>query len=457
LLAAIFFWTTWTMRQLLIIILTLITVDTFSQEFEVITSDKSQVKVKIIDDSKKQQLLTEFEGVQDNDLRKRLTARTFRLSDNRLIVEFYDKQAIIVDNLADFKRLEKVTFVKNIVWNLKKNISYKIDLPFDTGTEIVKTEKPKQLTQFKSDLPQYWNFEVYQLPTNQILFIYQSESEKLATLYRDLKTLASENSSISEQHYSYDDEYLMQQLAKGDSLSDYEPNEHLVYPKYVKQIIKNHKLKLIEQKVFVNDFYGNLYSSENGYHVLIDEENQKNGAGDKMPILTLRIYSTLDEVRDAQKRYEQFKLDFKPGQSEHFYQQLSNKYGDQFPQHVASLIDSLPIVLNFDKEQLTMDEGGIEISDEALKWNGTNFSLFESWFPSALAYYGQFFITNKNEGKWTVKFDSENKVWIPEVLLNDNTSAFDSNDFYKSMYEGPIPMKWAGDFDQSRKKWKSEK
>ena len=140
------FWTTWIMRQLLIIILTLITVDTFSQEFVVVTSDKSQVKVKIIDDNKKQQLLTEFQGVQDNDLRKRMTARTFRLSDKRLIVEFYDKQAIVVDNLADFKRLEEVTFVKNIVWNLKKNISYKIDLPFDIGPEIVKTEKPKQLT-----------------------------------------------------------------------------------------------------------------------------------------------------------------------------------------------------------------------------------------------------------------------------------------------------------------------
>ena len=55
------------------------------------------------------------------------------------------------------------------------------------------------------------------------------------------------------------------------------------------------------------------------------------------------------------------------------------------------------------------------------------------------------------------KVDSENKVWIPEVLLNDNTTTFDSNDFYKSMYEGPIPIKWAGDFDQNRKKWRSER
>lgn len=447
------------MRQLLIIILTLITVDTFSQEFEVITSDKTHVKVKIIDDKTKQQLLTESQGIQDDELRKKLTARTFRLFDNRLIVEFYDKQAIVVNNLADFKRLEEVTFVKNIVWNLKKNISYKIDLTYDKGTEIVKAEKPKQLTQFKSELPKYHDFEVYQLPTNQILFIYKSESEKYSTIYPDLKTLSSENSTINEQYYGFeDDEYLMKRLAEGDNLSDYEPNEHLVYPKYVKQIIKSHKLKLIEETVIVlNDFYGNLYSSEKGYYVLIDEENQKNGAGNKMPILTLRIYSDIEEVRAAQKRNEQFKREYEPGRSEHFYQHLSDKYGDQFPQHIASLIDSLPVVLNFDKEQLSLDDRGIEIVDESLKWNGTNFSLFESWYPSALAYYGQFFIVNKNEGKWTVKFDNEHKVWIPEVLLNDNTSAFDSTDFYKSMYEGPIPMKWAGDYGQSRKKWGSER
>jgi len=436
-------------------------VDTFSQEFEIITSNKSQVKVKIIDDNAKQQLLAKFKGVQDNNLRKKLTARTFQLSDNRIIVEFYDKQAIIVDNISDFKKLEEVTFVKNIVWNLKKNISYKINLPFVKGLEIVKTEKPRQLTQFKSENPKYYDFEVYQLSTDQILFIYksESESEKYSTIYPDLKTLASENSTVNEQYYGFeDDEYLMKKLSNGDNLSDYEPNEHLVYPKYVKQIIKSHRLKLIEKRVFVlNDFYGNLYSSEKGYYVLIDEENQKNGSGKKLKILTLRIYSTLEEVRSAQNRYEEFKRDFKLGFSEHFYHQLSKKYGDQFPQHVASLIDSLPIVLNFDKEQLTLDDKGIEIVDEALKWNGTNLHLFESWFPSALAYYGQFFITNKKEGKWKVKFDNERNVWIPEVLLNDNTSAFDSIDFYKSMSEGPIPMKWAGDFDQREKKWKSEK
>src|SRR6476620_1710901 len=139
------------MRQLLIIILILMTVDTFPQEYKVIISDKTHVNVKIIDDKTKQQLLKESQGIQDNELRKKLTARTFRLSDNRLVVEFYDKQAIVVNNLADFKRLEEVTFVKNVVWNLKKNISYKIGLSYEQGAEIVKAERPKRLTQFKSE------------------------------------------------------------------------------------------------------------------------------------------------------------------------------------------------------------------------------------------------------------------------------------------------------------------
>lgn len=435
----------------------MVTIDSFSQELEVITSDKSIVNIRLLDEKTKQQFLADLNGHQDNGLRKKWTARTHRLSDNKFIIEFYDRQAIIVNNLIDLKKLDEVTFVKNTVWNLKKNISYKIELPFEKGAEIVKKEQPKRLTEFKSELPKYIDFEVYQLQTSQILFIYKSDTEKYTAIYRDLKTLASENSTINEQHYgSTDDEHLMKRLANGDDLSDYEPNEHSVYPKYLKQILQNHKLNLIEQNVFVaNDFYCNLYSSEKGYYVLIEEENQKNRAGNKMLILTLRIYQTLDEVRTAQKRYEQLKHE--AGQSQHFYQQVSDKYGKQFPDYVPSLIDSLPGILNFDKEQLTLDEKGREIIDEALKWNGTNFNLFDRWFPSVLAYYGQFFIANKNEGKWTMNFDNEHKVWIPELSLNDSTIAFDSNDFYKSMYEGPIPMKWAGDFDQSRKKWRSER
>jgi hypothetical protein len=77
-------------------------------------------------------------------------------------------------------------------------------------------------------------------------------------------------------------------------------------------------LTLVEQKVYVSDFFGNLYKSENGYYILIDEVNQKNGAGDKMPILSLRIYETLQDIKNAQAKYEEFK--HKGVTSEHFYQ-----------------------------------------------------------------------------------------------------------------------------------------
>jgi hypothetical protein len=148
----------------------------------------------------------------------------------------------------------------------------------------------------------------------------------------------------------------MKVLASGDRLSDYDFNDHLFYPKYLKDLIKYHRLTLVEQKIYVSDFFGNLYKSENGYYILVDEVNQKNGAGNKMQILSLRIYETLQQVRDAQTKYEAFKS--KGVTSEHFYQKISDKYGEKFPEFVPQLIDTLPSILNFDKEQLSFDEFG---------------------------------------------------------------------------------------------------
>ena len=52
---------------------------------------------------------------------------------------------------------------------------------------------------------------------------------------------------------------------------------------------------------------------------------------------------------------------------------------------INQLIDSLPELLNFDKEQLSLDSLGIDLIDETLKWNISNYKLFGSWFPSILA------------------------------------------------------------------------
>ncbi|MEQ1799113.1 MAG: hypothetical protein ABL872_14260 [Lacibacter sp.] len=430
------------------------TLNSSSQKLNITTINKSKVSTTLLDSASKYKLLTHFNGKQDNTLRKKWTARTFLLSDKKVLIEFFDKQALLIDNLNDFKKLDRIKFVKNTVGILKKNVSYKIELSFDEGYHIAQNEKPKRIENLKSDMPEYYDFEVYELSTGQVLFLDKSQNFRNAIIYPDLKTLSSDNTTIAEQVYgSDDDEYLMKKLASGDRLLDYDVNDHLLYPKYLKDLIKNHKLILTQQKVYVSDFFGNLYKSEDDYYILVDEVNQKNGAGNKMQILSLRIYETLQQVKDAQANYEAFKD--KGVTSEHFYQKISDKYGEKFPGFVQQLIDTLPIILNFDKEQLSFDSLGMDLVDEALKWNGTNYKLFDTWFPSVLAYYGQCYIADKQEGKWAMFFDKESKVWIPEVKLNDGSSAWDWIDFYKDLCEGPIPLRWAGDWDVLRKKKRS--
>jgi hypothetical protein len=442
------------MRQILLIIFTLANLNSFSQKLDITTIEKSKESATLLDSASKSNLLTQFSGKQDNTLRKKWTARTFLLSDEKVLIEFFDKQAVLIDNLNDFKKLDRIKFVKNTVGILKKNISYKIELSFDEGYHIAQNEKPKRIENLKSDMPEYYDFQVYELSTGQILFLDKSQNFKNAIIYPDLKTLSSDNTTIAQQVYgSEDDECLMKKLASGDRLLDYDVNDHLIYPKYLNDLIKNHKLTLTQQKVYVSNFFGNLYKSKNDYYILVDEVNQKNGAGNKMQILTLRIYETLQQVKDAQANYEAFKN--KGVTSEHFYQKISDKYGENFPGYVPQLIDTLPKILNFDKEQFSFDSLGMDLVDEALKWNGTNYKLFDTWFPSVLAYYGQCYIADKHDGKWTMYFDKESKVWIPEVKLKDGSSAWDWIDFYKDLCEGPIPLRWTGDWDGSRKKMRS--
>jgi hypothetical protein len=428
--------------------------NSFAQKLEIITLDRTVISTTVLDSAAKSHLLTKVGGRQDNSLRKKWTSRTYLLSDGRVIVEFYDKNAILIENTEQLLKLVEVRFVKNYVSFLKKNISYKIELSFEDGKQLIELDHPKRLTQYKSDLPEWFDFEVYELSTGQILFLDKSKNTKSAAVFRDIKTLAAERSEVLETTYSSDDEdYLMKRLASGDRLSDYDVNDHLLYPKYLNDLIWNHKLTLVEQKVYVSDFFGNLYSSQNGYFMLVDEVKQSNGAGNRMPILSLRIYDSLQQVRAAQEQYEAFKD--RGVYSEHFYQQISDKYGDKFPSFIGQLIEELPSILNFDKEQLSFDSAGIDLIDEALKWNATNYQLFNTWFPSVLAYYGECYIKAKQEGKWSMYFDKDSKVWIPEVKLADGSSAWDWIDFYKDLSEGLIPLRWPGDWDGSRKRIRS--
>jgi hypothetical protein len=94
---------------------------------KITTLDKAQLEATILDEKNKNQLLQQFNGKQNNSLRKKWTARTYVLSDGRSLIEFYDRQAALINNVDDLKKLDRIRFVKNTVDFLKKNITYKIE------------------------------------------------------------------------------------------------------------------------------------------------------------------------------------------------------------------------------------------------------------------------------------------------------------------------------------------
>ncbi|MBO9573220.1 MAG: hypothetical protein J7497_13595, partial [Chitinophagaceae bacterium] len=336
----------------------------------------------------------------------------------------------------------------------KKNISYIIEMPVEKARIILEQAHPEKYFPDSNHQSGYISYQTYLFPNGQILLIDTSARFPYAAIYADLKTIASTKGDIEEKVYgSDDDEHLMKRIAKGDRMEDFELNEHLIYPKYIKDVIASHQLTLVENNIFVSDFYGNLYQSAKGYYVLIDEVKQKNGAGRKMRILELRIYHSLSEVRAAQARYERNKND--TVRHEHFYQQISDRYGAAFPSFVSSLIDSLSPLLNINMEQVTIDSAGMDLVDEALQWNANNYSLFDRYFPAVLAYYGECYMKIKNKGEWRVQYNEEDSVWIPGILLKDGSYAFDWRDFYKSLSEGPVPLRWAGDWHGSIKRMRA--
>ncbi|HEX2533438.1 MAG TPA: hypothetical protein VHK69_06870 [Chitinophagaceae bacterium] len=445
------------MRYLLLFVFTLMTLQLYAQRMVIITPEKARVEVAVLDEAARSAHVQQFSGRQENSLRKKWTARTYVLSNGNVLVEFYDRSAVLLNDTGDFRKLNRIRFVKNRVDFLKKNVSYKIEMSYTEGKGILQREKPIRLEKLKSDLPGHHDFEVYQLSTGQVLFLEQYPNLKSAAIYPDLKTLSSDVLSIQQLVYgNEDDEHLMKRLAAGDPLLDYEPNEQLLYPKYEKDLIKNHRLRLIEQKVylFLESFYGNLYRSENGYYLWLTDFNQLNiGKTRKLGIGRVRIYERLEEVRADQQKYEAFKNG--GGTSEHFYTNLSDRYGKDFPRFVPQLVDSLPFLLNFDKEQLSFDSAGMDLVDEALKWNSTDYELFNNWFPAVLAYYGQCYMQDRQDGKWTMLWEKEDQVWIPELRLKDGRAAWDWLNFYKSLSEGPVPIRWAGDWDGYTKRIQS--
>lgn len=421
-------------------------INSHAKELTIITLSGDTVSITLLDKNQTINQISKFNGEKDDSLRKKWTARTYKLNNEKLLLEFYDGSSALIENKIDLEKLKNFRFVKNYIDQLKKNVSYKIEIDKSKALRLKELSQTIHLKQYKPESPKYLDYKIYQLRSGQILYFESTPKNEYAAVYENVKTLASEKTDIEVQEYGFeDDEYFMKELSNGNTFFDYEPNEHLIYPEYIEAVLATHQLVLKESEVFVSKFWGSLYQSENGYWVLIDEINQPNGAGSEMQILTIRIYESLQAVRDAQARYEKYQE--RGFHSEHMYQQISDNYGTEYPNKVDSLIKLLPSLLNFDKEQLSIDDQGIKIIDEAIHWNHTNYELFDSWFPSVFAYYGEYYRRSKNKGKWEVKLEERSNVFIPQITLEDGSSAFDTREFYKSLMEWPIPLKIAGDYE----------
>lgn len=418
---------------------------------QVINLRGDTVVVETVSNEQRQQLINLLAGTQMPSLRKQYTARTYSLSDGRVLVEFFDRQGIILQSAADLERLRGVKFFKTYVDFLKRNITYKIELSLEDGKALAQ-HSGVRLTQFVPEMPEIFPYEVYRLPTGQLLKLILQSVRRKAIIYADLKGMCSEDAEILGQVYGGLEEATTR-FINGDAQLDYNPPEFLIWPSDESKAIASHDLQLLEKHVYVSDFYGNLYRSPEGYYVLLDDFSQKDAGGhNPIGIGTARIYRTLEEVRTAKAHYQRRKKE--PIRDEHFYQHISERYGQRFPMLVPSLIDTMAKTLNIDRADLTLDSAGLNVLDEAIYWNHDSSSLFNAWYPGVLGFYGTCYIRARNEGVWAVEKEGELDVWVPHVVLQDGDAAFDSNQFYKTLSEWPVPLQDAGDWEGHMRRWK---
>lgn len=444
------------MKQILIILFCSLSTQLMAETLDIFI-DGETIKVELLNKTKKDSMLENHNGQVREDLFKEWTRQIFLLNDSSIIIDFYDFQGARIKNEEEFHKLKNVRFVKNYIDFLKKNVSYKYSITLE---EIPKIKEKGKKLDFSSKRPEWYNYELFELKNGNILFTIMIKGVESATIYNDFKTLAADPEAIPnegseefiEQYYKGMDEWT-ERLVSGNPMLDFEPNEHLVYPKDIKKLIKNHELKFVENDIYVSMFKGNLYQSTNSYYVLVDEVNQKNGARNRLSILTVRIYENVEQLNQAKENYQEYlRIGFS---TEYFFQNISDKFEDKFAKKADSLISILPDILNFNPNDLTFDEKGISVVDEAIRWNHNNYAYFDSWFPSVLAFYGKCYNEQKEPVKWITKRDEESNLNIPYLVDNKNNPIFEPSEFYKVLVEWPSSIKWAGDWNGFKKRLKN--
>ena len=431
------------------------------QLLDIRISDRT-INTILIDQMAVRNLVDSLNGYIDSSLFKDWTKQSYSLNDSSILIELYDGSGVHIKNLEDYHAIDQIRFLKNYMDYFKNNISYRYNISESKADEL---EEFSTKLNFKSERPELYNYKVYQTEDQSILFDIVSEQNRKCVIYPNIKTLASDdriipnegNSEILHQWLTSlggdeIDDFWAKTLVSGDDMSDFDPRNFFIWSYQIEDLISNHHLSLIEKGIKVEFFdTSDLYKSTKGYYITITSSLH----GSTESIHSTTIFDSIEEVREIQNRLANSLR--KENKSEHFYGYISTEFGTEFPNSVDSLINDLPDKLNFNKKNLTFDLPGMEIVNEAIRWNHDKRTEFNNWYPCVLAYYGKCYSLNKQEVRWITKIDQEYDVIIPYLINETGTEIFDPYEFYKVLFEWPSSIQWAGDWRGFKRRMKSRR
>lgn len=410
---------------------------------KIIYPNQFEVKVQLLNKKELKEILETKNGEIHKSLSKELTARTYSINTNQIVIEFYDKSGVLVNNQKDFENLKRVRFIKNQVEFLKPRISYYFRLVEKEADELIKQFDGKHLKKYKAEFEEYFGFKVFQLSNGQVIIRYKDES----SLYENLEALAFDNNQITYIHYPEGGDSGKDEFINGSIPKQYNIDNYFVYPKEANKIIESHQLNPIQEDIkFDREINSILYQSPKGYFILMEDFSQINPrTNKKLGIGSAKIFQRKKDFDDRYQKVLEWRerFDSNPELSigVHIYKDLSDKYGKDFPNHTSNGLNKLPAILNFDSTKLVFNKDCISILTESIKWNYGGDEFLDIIIHPILSYIGEYY---KSEGKgdWNMKLDREGKVWEPWFTNSEGKELFDIINLYKDFLEAEygIPM-----------------
>ena len=412
---------------------------------KIIYPNQFEVEINVLNKKELKAILESKSGEIHKSLSKELTARTYLINTNQIIIEFYDKSGVLVSDQKDFEDLKKVRFFKNQVEFLKPKISYYFRLTEKEADKLIKQLDGKHLKKYKAEFEEYFGFKVFQLSNGQVIIRYKDES----SLYENLEALAFDNDEVLNIHYPEGYKSGKEEFLNGTLPTQFNINNYFVYPKEAKKVIRSHELARIKEDIkFDYKFKSNLYKSINGYLILITDFEQLNVGGTaKIGIGTAYIFKTMEDFEKEYKRILDWRREYESNPElrggVHMYKELSDKYGKEFPNHTMEEINKLPSILNFDSNKLEFSTDCASILTESIKWNYGGDEFFNKLIHPILAYIGEY---QKSEGKgdWKMKLDREGKVWEPRFTNSNGQEVIDIIHLYKYFHNAEYGLPIVG-------------